>query len=119
MLLIALRKGACPCSTDCPHYAEQGWVRGVNGVPLKTHCRATMQPVIVDCDVYDPNQTELLEVSEEQWQAMQQAIRRNAHKLRKPYDPNHEEIHPVGYNWRHDRWNAAKSANVKSLNNKH
>lgn len=78
-----------------------------------------MQPVIVDCDVYDPNQTELLEVSEEQWQAMQQAIRRNAHKLRKPYDPNHEEIHPVGYNWRHDRWNAAKSANVKSLNNKH
>ena len=111
-LLIAIRKGACPCSTDCPHYAEEGWVRGVNGVPLKTHCRATMQPVIVDCDVFNPNMTEQMEVTEEQWAKMQRAVKKKAHKLRKPYDPKHDEIHPVGYNRRHDRWNAKKSANI-------
>ena len=112
MLIIAVRKGGVKCSSACPHYAEEGVVRGVNGVPLKTHCRATMEPVIVDCDVYNPQKTEQLEVSEAQWLKMQQSVKKKAKKLRKPYDPNHEEIHPVGWSWKHDKWNAKKSGNV-------
>jgi hypothetical protein len=124
MLLMALRKGGVKCSSACPFYSEEGVVRGVNGVPLKTHCRGTMETVIVDCDVFDPNHIEKLEVSEEQWKQMQQAVRKRAKKVRKPYPTDHEEIHPVGYNWKHrfmtgssqpcgDKWNAKKSSNVK------
>ena len=113
MLLIAIRKGGVKCSSDCPFYTETGVVRGFNG-PLKTHCRATMETVIVDCDVWNPHQMEKLEVSEEQWQAMQRAVHKRAKKVRKPYPEDHEEIHPVGYNWRHDKWNAHKSSIPKS-----
>ena len=73
-----------------------------------------METVIVDCDVFDPNHIEKLEVSEEQWKQMLQAVRKRAKKVRKPYPTDHEEIHPVGYHWSHqDKWNAKKSSNVK------
>ena len=135
MLLIAVRKGGVKCSSACPYYAEKGQVKGVRGVPLKTHCRATMQDVVVDCDVWNPNKIEKLEVSEEEWNTFQKMLGRKAMKERKPYDPDHKEIHPVGYNWKHrfsnnrsslkneirtgasqpcgDKWNAKKSSNVK------
>lgn len=114
MLLMALRKGGVKCSSACPFYSEEGVVRGVRGVPLKTHCRGTMKTVIVDCDVWNPNHIEKLEVSEEQWKQMLQAVRKRAKKVRKPYPTDHEEIHPVGYNWKHqDKWNAEKSSNVR------
>ena len=115
MQIIALRKGGAKCSSACPFYEENGVVRGING-PLKTHCRATMETVIVDCDVWDPNNIEKLEVSEQQWHDMQRAIRKRAKKVRKEYPSDHAEIHPVGYNWKNDpkgKWRANKSSNVK------
>lgn len=113
MLIVALRKGGSPCSKDCPFYEDNGVVRGING-PLQTHCRGTMETVIVDCDVWKPHEIEKLEVSEQQWQDMQRAIRKRAKKVRKEYPSDHAEIHPVGYNWKHqDKWNAKKSSNVK------
>ena len=111
--LIALRKGGAKCSSACPYYEEKGQVRGVNDVPLKTHCRGTMESVMVDCDIWNPNEIEKLEVTDEQWQSMQKAIGKKAKKERKPYPEDHAEILPVGYNWKHqDKWNANKS-NIK------
>lgn len=111
--VISVEKGGGPCRTDCPYYSEEGKVIGVRGVPLKTHCRATMESISVDCDVYNSRTVEKMEVTDAQWKAMQQAIGKKAMKERKPYDPEHEEIHPVGYNWKHDRWNSRKSSNIK------
>ena len=102
MLIVALQKGGSPCSKDCPFYAEEGIVSGVCG-PIKTHCQATMQTVIVDCDVFNPHKIEKLEVSAEQWQTMQRSVKKRAKRVRKPYPKNHAEIHPVGYSWRHAR----------------
>ena len=110
--VVSVVKGGGPCTADCPFYTETGWVTGVRGVPIKTHCRATMAPFIIDCDVFNSRTIEKIEVTEEEWKAMQKAVHKRAKKERKQYDPNHEEIHPVGYNWKHDRWNAKKSSNV-------
>ena len=107
--IVAVEKGGSPCSTDCPYYTERGVVSGVNGVPLKTHCRATMETIIIDCEKFNPHTVEKMEVSDEQWQAMQKAVGKKARKERKAYPDDHEEIHPVGWNWKHDRWNAEKS----------
>ena len=114
MLLIAIRKGGVKCSSACPFYTETGVVRGING-PLKTHCRMTMNPWMVDCDIYNPMCLDKLEVTEEQWKVMQRAIGKRAKKERKPYDPNHEEIHAVGCEWTRGKgkWNSLKSSNVK------
>jgi len=124
MFLIAVRKGGAKCSSACPFYVEDGVVRGVNDVPLKTHCRATMQDIIVDCDKFNPQAIEKLEVSEEQWKTMQRAVHKRARKVRKEYPSDHAEIHPVGYNWKNavnrapaaekhqDKWNAKKSSNI-------
>ena len=123
MLLIALRKGGVKCSSACPFYTESGVVSGING-PLETHCRATMESVCIDCDVWNPHQIEKLEVSEEQWKSMQQSVRKRAKKVYKPYPTDHKEIHPVGWSWKHqfspapgepriDKWNAKKSGEVK------
>ena len=113
MLLIALRKGGAKCSSACPFYEETGVVRGING-PLKTHCSMTMNPWMADCDIYNPLCIDKLEVTEPQWQAMQAAIRKKARRVIKPFPKDHEEIHPIGYNWRHqDKWNTKKSSNVK------
>jgi hypothetical protein len=71
-----------------------------------------MEPICVDCDVFNPHTVEKLEVTDAEWKAMQRAIGKKARKERKPYNPDHEEIHPVGYNWKHDRWKAEKSKNV-------
>ena len=125
--VISVTIGGGPCSKDCPFYAENGWVRGVNGVPLKTHCRGTMQDIIIDCDKFNSQTIEKLEVSDEQWQTMQHSVHKRAKKVRKEYPSDHAEIHPVGYNWKnavnralaaekHDpkgKWNATKSSNVK------
>lgn len=114
MQLIAIRKGGVKCSSACPYYEGKGQVPGVLGVPLKTHCRATMQDVIVDCDVWNPNKIEKLEVTEEEWDTFQKMLGRKAKKERKLYDPDHEEIHPVGYNWKHhDPHRAQKALNIK------
>lgn len=115
-LLIATRKGGVKCSSACPWYTETGKVRGFNG-PLKTHCRMTMHPWMVDCDQFDPNRIETVEVSEEQWQEMLAAVKKKAKKQRKLYPEEHEEIHAVGCEWTRSigRWNADKSANVVGL----
>jgi hypothetical protein len=110
--IVAVERGGGPCTADCPFYTDEGKVRGVRGVPLKTHCRATMEPICVDCDVFNSRTVEKLEVTDAEWKAMQRAIGKKARKERKPYNPDHEEIHPVGYNWKHDRWKAEKSKNV-------
>ena len=111
--VISVSLGGGPCSKDCPFYAENGWVRGVNGIPLKTHCRGTMQDIIIDCDKFNSQTIEKLEVTDEQWQTMQHSVHKRAKKVRKEYPSDHAEIHPVGYNWKNqDKWNANKSANV-------
>ena len=114
MWLIAVREGGVKCSSTCPFHEESGVVRGVNDVPLKTHCNGTMQTIIIDCDKYDPHNIEKLEVSEQQWQEMQRAIHKRAKKVRRQYDPNHKEIHAVGCEWTRSKgkWNAEKSKNV-------
>ena len=131
MQLIAVRKGGVKCSSACPFYTETGVVRGING-PLKTHCRSTMQDIIVDCDVWNPHNIEKLEVSEEEWATYQKMLGRKAKKERKLYPEDHEEIHAVGCEWTRSRgasehsdtapsqpcgdkgkWNAQKSSNVK------
>ena len=115
MLLIAVRKGGVNCSSACPFYSDSGVVRGING-PLKTHCRATMETVFVDCDVWNPHEIEKVEVTEQQWKSMQTAVHKRAKKVRKEYPTDHAEIHPVGYNWKNDpkgKWNASKSSNIK------
>ncbi len=132
--VVSVEIGGGPCTADCPFYNEKGWVRGVRGIPLKTHCRATMESICVDCDVYNSMTVEKITVSDAEWKAMQKAIGKKAKKERKPYPEDHEEIHPVGYNWKHavnrahaaekndpkGKWNSEKSANVhcKSLKRK-
>jgi hypothetical protein len=85
-----------------------------------------MEAISVDCDVFNSMTVEKIQVTEAEWRAMQQAIGKKAKKERKPYDPNHEEIHAVGCEWTRSRvstpshpcgdkgkWNSAKSSNVK------
>lgn len=125
MLLIGIRKGGAKCSSACPFYTETGVVKGVRGVPLTTHCRATMHPWMVDCDIYNPYHIDKLEVSEEQWKQMQHAVHKRAIRQRKQYPEEHDEIHAVGCEWTraktvHEaieesskgKYNARKSANV-------
>ena len=114
MLLIAIRKGGVKCSSACPFYTETGVVRGING-PLQTHCRMTMNPWMVDCDIYNPMCLDKLEVTEEQWKAMQRAVHKRAIRQRKLYPEDHAEIHAVGCEWTRSKgkWNSAKSSNVK------
>lgn len=113
--VVSVEKGGGPCNKDCPFYTESGVVRGVRGMPLPTHCRATMEPIFVDCDVYNSNTVEKIEVSEEQWKTMQAAIGKRAKKERKLYPADHDEIHPVGCEWTRatDQWKARKSLNIK------
>ena len=130
--VVSVEIGGGPCTADCPFYEAKGWVRGIRGIPLKTHCRATMEAICVDCDVFNSMTVEKIQVTEAEWRAMQQAIGKQAKKERKPYDPNHEEIHAVGCEWTRSRgasehsdtapsqpcgdkgkWNSEKSSNVK------
>ena len=112
MLLIAVRKGGQACSSACPFYTDTGQVTGVTGAPLKTHCRATMETVIVDCDRWNPHRIEKLEVNERQWKKMQMAVNKQAKRVIKPYPSDHEEIHPVGWKPGKGKWNSEKSANI-------
>ena len=111
MLLIALRKGGGPCSTDCPFYTQTGQVRGYNG-PLKTHCRMVMNPWMADCDIFDVNQIDKMEVTEEQWQTMQQSIGRRATRQIRLYPEQHENANQVGCEWTRSKGlhNADKSS---------
>ena len=109
MLLIAIRKGGVKCSSACPFYTETGKVTGVRGVPLKTHCRMTMNPWMVDCDIYNPCNIHKVEVSEEEFQKMLKAVHKRAIKQRKLYPEENENGRPVGSTWTQGRWNAEKS----------
>ena len=85
VFLIALRKGGVKCSSACPFYTETGKVTGVRGVPLKTHCRMTMNPWMADCDIYNPQCIDKVEVTEEQWKTMLHAVHKRAIRQRKLY----------------------------------
>ena len=113
--VVSVEKGGGPCRTDCPYYSDEEKVSGVLGVPLKTHCRGTMEPICVDCDVYNTRTIEKMVVTEAQWKAMQEAICKKASKERKPYPEDHAEIHAVGCEWTRSKgkWNSLKSSNVK------
>lgn len=117
MLLIGIRKGGAKCSSACPFYTETGVVKGVRGVPLTTHCRATMHPWMVDCDIYNPYHIDKMEVTEEQWAAMQKAVGKKAIRQQKLYPEVNEMGRPVGSEWTEDRWNAQKSAQAKQIKN--
>lgn len=116
MLLIGIRKGRTKCSSACPFYEESGVVRGFNG-PLRTHCSMTMNPWMLDCDVYDPLCIDKLEVTEEQWKQMQHAVHRRAKRQQKLYPEINDNGRPVGSTWTEDRWNAQKSATAKQITN--
>ena len=111
--VIAFRKGGVKCSSACPFYKEEGVVRGYNG-PLETHCSMTMNPWMIDCDVYNPLCIDKLEVSEEQWKNMLKAVHKRAIRVRKQYPDEHDEIHAVGCEWTRSKGihNAEKSVNV-------
>lgn len=113
MLIIAFRKGGRPCSTDCPFYTETGVVRGING-PLKTHCRMTMNPWMVDCDHFNPMCIDKVEVTEEQWKVMLKAVHKRAIRQRKLYPEEHENANQVGCEWTRSKGlhNRDKSSNV-------
>lgn len=113
MLLIALRKGGSPCSKDCPFYEDNGVVRGING-PLKTHCRGTMESVMVDCDIYNPMCIDKMEITEAQWNRIQSLIGKRAIRQRKLYPEDHENANQVGCEWTRSKgkWNAQKSASI-------
>ena len=96
MTLLGLRKGGVKCSSACPFYAESGVVRGFGGF-LKSLCRMIMHPWFVDCNEYNPAKIDELEVTEDEWKTMQKSVNKKAHKQRKPYNPEHAEIHPVGW----------------------
>ena len=98
MLLIAIRKGGQPCSQDCPFYTETGVVRGING-PLKTHCRMTMNPWMIDCDIYNVHCIDKVEVTEAEWNRMLQAVHKRAIRQRKLYPEDHENANEVGCEW--------------------
>ena len=116
MLILAFQKGGVKCSSACPFYIEKGEVPGVADAPLKTHCRMTMNPWMVDCDLFDTHHIFKMRVSEEEWRTMQQSIGRKAKREIKPLPADHKEIHPVGWHWSHDKWRATKSSEVKLLN---
>ena len=113
MLLIAIRKGGAKCSSACPFYTETGVVRGING-PLQTHCRMTMNPWMIDCDIYNPMCIEKMQVTETQWKKMQAAIGQKAIHQRKLYPEVHENANQVGCEWTRSKgkWNAQKSASI-------
>ena len=111
MLVLAIRKGGVKCSSACPFYTESGVVRGFNG-KLKTHCRMTMHPWMVDCDHFNPMCIDKVEVTEDQWKAMLKAVHKRAIRQRKLYPEENENGRPVGSHWTQGRWNAQKSSNV-------
>ncbi len=74
----------------------------------------TMNPWMIDCDIYNPMCLEKLEVTEEQWKAMQKAVHKRAIRQRKLYPEENENGRPVGSTWTQGRWNAQKSKNVKN-----
>ena len=74
----------------------------------------TMNPWMIDCDIYNPMYLEKLEVTEEQWKAMQKAVHKRAIRQRKLYPEENENGRPVGSTWTQGRWNAQKSKNVKN-----
>ena len=115
MQLIALRKGGVKCSSACPFYTETGKVTGVRGIPLITHCRMTMNPWMIDCDIYNVHCIDKVEVTEAEWKAMLHAVHKRAIRQRKLYPEEHENANQVGCEWTRTKgkWNAEKSLNVK------
>ena len=115
--VVSVEEGGSPCSADCPYYSEQGWVRDLNGLPVKTHCRGTMEEILIDCDKYKMKSIETMRVSEEQWRKMVSSSGQKAKRIRKPYPEDHKEIHAVGCEWTRGRgkYNASKSKDVKVL----
>ena len=101
------------CSSACPFYTDEGVVRGFNG-SLKTHCRMTMHPWMVDCDHYNPNCIDKVTVTEDQWKMMLKAVHKRAIRQRKLYPEDHENANEVGCEWTRAR-NTRKSDKVKPL----
>ena len=114
MLLIAIRKGGVKCSSACPFYTETGVVRGING-PLNTHCRMTMNPWMIDCDIYNPMCIDKMEITEAQWNRIQSFLGKRAIRQRKLYPEDHENANQVGCEWTRSKgkWNAEKSKHAK------
>ena len=74
----------------------------------------TMNPWMVDCDIYDPNNIHKVEVTEEEFKTMLKAVKKRAIKQRKLYPEDHENANQVGCIWTRakGKFNADKSANV-------
>ncbi len=106
MKILALSEGGVKCSSACPYYEESGVIQAIGG-PMKTHCQAVMQDVIIDCHVFDPSKTLMADVTEDQVREMAKTLKIPLRKVRKLYPRNHKEIHPVG-------WKVKKSEIIKS-----
>ena len=97
MQIVAIEEGGIACDASCPYYEESGVVRGYGG-PMKTHCRQVMEPIIVDCNLYNPKLIQFAKgVKPEQWKQVLKALGLKAKKVRKAYKKDHKEIHPVGW----------------------
>ena len=95
MYVVAIKEGGIACDAGCPYYEESGVVRGYGG-QIQTHCRGVMEDVVVNCDKLNPKQ---LYKGRTPLTAKQigKLLKMKLQKERKQYDPEHEEIHPVGW----------------------
>ena len=97
--IVAIEEGGIACEAGCPYYEESGVVR-CEGGPKRSHCRAIMEDIVINCDKFNPKQMYKMRVSKAQFETMLKTQGLHAVKQRKLYDSDHKEIHHIGENTR-------------------
>jgi len=110
--LLALSRGGVKCSSACPYYEESGLIEAYNG-PMKTHCRAVMEDVVVNCDTFNPHKIRYADISEEKLESISKTLGISLKRVRKLYPREHKEIHPVG--WKPARQDSAENLPEESV----
>ena len=96
--IVVIEEGGVKCSSACPYYEESGVVR-CQGGPKRSHCRAIMEDIVINCDKFNPKQM---------WKGKTVLTAKEIGKLlgvklqkqRKLYPAEHKEIHHIGENTR-------------------
>ena len=75
----------------------------------------TMNPWMIDCDIYNPMCIDKMEITEAQWNRIQSFLGKRAIRQRKLYPEDHENANQVGCEWTRSKgkWNAEKSKHAK------
>lgn len=95
--LYVLMKGGVKCSSACPFYEASGTVHDTRGVPMKGHCLAVTEDVVVNCDKYNPHRIRYVDIPEEKVASIERVLKTKFKRIRKLYPRMHKEIHPVGW----------------------